>query len=824
MSLVFMEGFESTAVESDLSNRGWITSQAYQGTFSYTVPSLTGYAGLGLALSGPYSPLTGLPFATSGTADFGMYNTGRSINSLWKSGGFSVGYNASFNPLPVGAIGNAFNVAPYMTNQLVYDGSEYYWAITCSNGQYGLQYSPDLVHWNTVPLGNPSGYLAEYFPSCGYDFGLSVSGAGPTATVVLSCFFESQEGFPWTGLGAYTTNNLGQTWNTLPVSGGALALSNASYPFFGLTPVTGTYNPNISSYTAFSGQVGLALTLSSATAVIGPVGPTSISLTASTYTYSSVGHLNWDTVPLVANAWWSIAKQTDGYICSIGTVVGQATIANIPANLPIVAPNPNTVLNIAGYPGDTLVAYMQYPVCYIAPASNPISTNWYWIGFPPLAGSGPSLTNQPMDLCLFNNQWIIVGYGGIFVTGAFYDQNLYTPQVNMPSTAMYAVAHNGTVVVAVGQDPVNTNSGAIFVSVDGLNWTELPNPFTGAVSPWYYSAILWDGERFVLCGSNGSGILATSTNGYQWVNQYSEQTVGVSASAMGVYSGTLNNGAYVPYSAAPGSIVGTGFYATPPFNEVRSVQPFFIEGNGAVNADEIGVNISVIDSVYSYYYELIATAVPGTPNAFTWQWALNGAIQGNVPFGSLPSQFAPTSDTGQAQLLLNLPRNGQWTVIDDIYVTDFNHDGSGCVGQLGVINILDKPVAGDVQDQMLQYNGEASTNSGLVSNPLSRTQGYVGTNIVGGKDTYNANMPIYGAFQVLAVQAETYVSIEYNGSGAGTVGLLSNGIEADATSSIISTSYGAQFTPMVLVNDPSTGEAWTLEAASNANITLTKTE
>src|ERR1700739_1945402 len=99
MTLLFMEGFETAADETDVSARGSFTNNYLIGSSqcnSLAVPSRTGYPGKGLFLRGNNNYWTSPNYSMNGAAynDFGMFETNQSVYSLWQAGGFAVGFSA----------------------------------------------------------------------------------------------------------------------------------------------------------------------------------------------------------------------------------------------------------------------------------------------------------------------------------------------------------------------------------------------------------------------------------------------------------------------------------------------------------------------------------------------------------------------------------------------------------------------------------------------------------------------------------------------------------------------------------------------------------
>jgi hypothetical protein len=770
MTCLFMEGFEAVVDNLDMAARGWRLGElpAYSNQNVMTVPSRTGNPGRGLMLRGPYysTSLTYLPF--SGDLDFGMLDVsilpgGKSIYSLWQAGGFAVGYNATFNK------GTEIQVAPNQSQQIQWDGVQYYWAIMVVGAGYVLGYSPDLINWTQCQAS----------PAMGLNAILSVTNIGGVVTLLVS-WHNSVTAYT----SYYSTNN-GVTWNPLTAAGvntrGTSFTGNAAVPAIGMTSVSGT-----------------GFRLSYYSAPLSATAPTTLS-----------------AAPVLAPA----TNYANAFTKLVGSVF--CAVSVVPSSS----------------------AYQpQTGTSYIATCLNTVdmtnAANW-------LVGPTCAL-GEFNDITFFNNQWFACGYGGISVA----------PQSGTPSAilgpastsawstvlatagvAVWSLATNGTVLLAVGQDPVNTNIGAIWTSPDGVTWTK-QNRFmfasTVAQNGNNWCSALWDGSRFIITGGMNNNVIAVSTDGVAWTGLYYPdypETAGTAcASPLGIFSGIVQPGQFVGSGGNAGAgnfsawttsasfTSGWGFQGGVLSGSVRPVQVTQVQG-GSTTVTVNGVatyNVSVANSL-SHYYEIIATAVPATTNQFTIQFAIDGVVQ---PYTSAALYFASSTDTtGTAHLLLNLPRTGNWTVIDDIYVTSFA--GPNNVGQLGQVTVLPITAAGDVgTDGFTRASG--ASNAAAVATPLSNSEITVSAAAVGAKDTYSTSSSLPVGYRVRAVQAEAYFS-KFGASGANaSVGIVSGATELDSTAVAALTATPAYAT-VLSETDPNTGVAWTAAGVTALELAITKT-
>jgi hypothetical protein len=761
MTALFMEGFENVIDNIDLIARGWHMG-AYAGTNgqnAMTVPSRTGTPGKGLMLKGPYysASLTYLPLSL--TIDFGMMDTGIGINSLWKSGGFAVGMNGTFNKA------SQVQVAANGNFQIVYDGATYYWAIVEVGSTYEVAYSPDLINWTTT-TSQPANIAA--------DSTITVVGSGATATVIVGTQFTSAvSDF------CYTTNQ-GITWT-------AVAPSSVTPKMIVATGNSAT--PYVMFGSGASTNAPYTMTSISAT-------PTAVSGAS----FGATGSYNG-----------GIAKIVAGYACF----------------MPLVSSG-----------------------SFSTPST--ISSTWWFCSTAANMAASASYTSastiaskQMNDITFFNNTWITVGYGGVFTApNPGTSSNILPPTaawanpVNTGTVILFSVASSSTMCVAVGIDSATTTIPAIYTSPDGVNWTKT-NRFTfegaAATNSMCFMNVIWTGTQFVMTGGLNSNVIATSPDGIAWTGvyypDYTEVAQTTCASAFGIYSGAVAAGQYgaggqgaagtfTPWSTSASIQCGFGFYASAPASGARTVQAIAIPGGTqtATVATITGASESVSTSTLSHYYEIIATAT-GTTNAFTFQFAIDGVI---LPGTSAAWGFAAATDTtGVAHLVINLPRSGNWTVLDDIYVTNFTNDGSGNVGQLGVTNVLPWVTSGDVSDQWTR-SGSQSTDAACVAGPYSNSEGYVYATAVGAKDTYQMSASVPAGFKVRAVQAEGYFAKNGSTGANASVGIVSGSTELDS-SAVSATTSTAVFASVLASVDPNTGTAWTNTGAAAAEIAINKT-
>jgi hypothetical protein len=703
-------------------------------------------------------------------SDFGMYSTGKSVYGLWQSGGFAVGFNAVFNK------GKQIEIAPYYANQLCYDGSQYYWAVGSISGAAGVFYSSDLINW-TQTLGTPS---------IRPDSWIQVAGSGSSATIIVGGnYADSYQGN--TAESMYYSTNMGGAWAQTPSgaaqgwSGSGLVTHNATYP---LVAIAGFAD------TASDVAAGLFFYTSS------------VPSTGGNYMNKAVTVGGW-TSQGNYSTYFSMARAKQGFGCFQSTAVNATSNANV-----------------------SMLPQAVSCAWYIAPLNSDLHLQSSYVK----TATAPGLL---MDICYFapTNSWYTVGYGGLYsapdsgtsASNAIGPTAAWNNVVPLGSLSLWAIETNGTIMVAVGQDPAN-NLGAIYTSTDGVTWTKVNRFYTSNAAGVKFTGVLWDGQRFVLTGCLNAGIIATSPDGIAWTvvyyPDYAEAAGTGCGSFMGVYSGTINaSGAYVSWTGAATQNAGFGVAAAAASNGSRTVSGIVINGAGSVSTQP--PSASVPTTPPQHYYELIFTAVAGSPNLFTVQVAIDGVIQGAIPTNTNSGLLAAATDTaGTSKLFINLPRTGNWTVIDDIYFTDFAPDPAGNVGQMGIVNIIPDLPSSDFSDQYAR-TGIAASNAAQVATALSNSEGSVYTYTVGGKDVYNTNPNIPANYQVQAVQVEGYFS-RYGSAGAtASIGILSNGAEVDSAQ-VSAKTVNAAYASMIQSVDPKTNQPWTISAARAAQFVITK--
>jgi len=754
MSVLYVEGFETSADQPDVVGRGLLSATSpvsVAGMGVLPVPSRTGVAGTGLMLRGPYGTSAALPNSAAGVSDFGMLPINQSVYSLYQAGGFALGVNASFNSL------NTFQIAPNCAQQLVYDGSTYYWAVAYNGSAYVVVYSSDLKNWTAT---------AAVPPNMASSTLISVSGSGATATITV--------GAGLTGANSgYFSSNLGATWTAFGLAGN----QSSFYPAVFATPNATT--PFISC---------------------GWIATTGYRI----YTYTSAAATPVENTTTIVST-TNIAGVNINYLSSGVKNVGSYTVL-------MGRTNPSGQY----YPGAGCATAFAFALTSSALAT---ASNWTLTAY----------AQYISDVAYYNGALYGAGYGGIYqynIAG-----NTWTQVLTVGTSAVYSISSNGTTLVAVGQDPVNTWEGAIWTSTNGTTWTKSNRFLLNApvvANGNQIGNVIWDGSRFIITGALNNNFIATSLDGLAWsvvyAPEYAEATGTACASFLGVFSGTQNlaNGIFTPWGVAAGNVSGVGVVAAAAASNLRTVTAATVTA-GAFAATAQSASVQALGataglappSTLCHYYELVFTAVPGTVNAFTVSWAIDNALVGTLG----QYQFAAATDTaGVAQLFFNLPRTGNFTQLDDIYLTNFT--GPYHYSRLGIQRVYPMAPNSDVTDNFTTTISGA-TNSKTVNTTLSNSEGYVSSSATTAQDIYGSinSVPSTG-ITVNAVQVEGFMTALNGTPSGGAMGLQSNGVQKIGPA--ISTGASPSRALLLQETDPNTNVPWTIAGLNAVDIVVAK--
>ncbi len=133
------------------------------------------------------------------------------------------------------------------------------------------------------------------------------------------------------------------------------------------------------------------------------------------------------------------------------------------------------------------------------------------------------------------DKFFVSGNSGVIYSST--DGTNWTQHTSGIYTILYDIAWNGEVLVAVGND------GSICYSKDGSSWTQVS---TGVKK--HLEVVIWDGSKFIAAGQGG--VMFTSTNGEKWRNISPESDVWVQDIA-------FNGDMYVAVGFLGGAMIST---------------------------------------------------------------------------------------------------------------------------------------------------------------------------------------------------------------------------------------------------------------------------
>lgn len=761
MTLLYFEGFETCADDTDVLARGWVLDQSANlgGQNVLPLPSRNGIAGgIGLMLRGPYAAqVTYAPNA--GATDFGLIDTKQSIYSLWQAGGFSLGFNATFNKT------SKLEIASTNAQQIRYDGSTYYWAIGYNGTSYVLCYSTDLQNWTPT---------ATAPPNIGINATVTIVGSGTTATILISSAMANANTY------FCYTSNLGLTWTT-----SAVVSSGAKY----IVATGNSAAPYILPYMTGAGAgVGF---LAASTYAFTPIGATLLGSSGA----NAAGAAK--VVNGVVMTWAAVAAaamQTPGanntnFSWIQANNAGIATSSNWTAGAQLASNQITDMTYINGY----WVA-VGYNGIFVAAQSgttgNVLGPTGAWANV--LNTSATAIYSVEVNAA--GTLAVAVGHDSATNAAAIYtstngttwtkvDRFLFQESSGIQNNTFTNVYWDGHRFVITG----GVNNNVIAVSTDGVSWTALYYPdYTESVGT---------------ASTNLAGIYSGTIAAGTYVN-------GASGGA----------GTFVPWSVAltAGFASGVGFTvgaATQGINVItRAIQGVTLAGATAgmtlTNVANAAQTVPCTGNL-SNYYEIIATAT-GTTNVFNIQYAVNGVI---LPGSASNVQLAATGDTtGASHLLFNLPVTGNFVMLDDIYLT--NAAGTLNVGQLGPQVVLPIALASDVGTDGFTNSIGGNKNYQTVGTPLSNSEGYVYSSNPGVKDTYGTSNNVPANYKINGVSVEGYFAA-YGPIGANCqMQASSNGVVAAGNTVAANTSTPV-YSNVLMQADPNTSAAWTA-AALNA--------
>lgn len=405
-----------------------------------------------------------------------------------------------------------------------------------------------------------------------------------------------------------------------------------------------------------------------------------------------------------------------------------------------------------------------------------------------------------------NNNWVALTFQGIYTTpntgtsGTILMPTTGSTWTRRTTNDAIGYATNGTTAV-VSQTAVN----GIVTSPDGITWTAGVGILVEGDIAFN---VIWDGARFVL-PQISFGIVLTSTDGLHWNPIYStefpENTSASTSSVFGLYAATAINAVAGTFTFA-GQAVGLV-----PAGVVSGSRSMVI---GTQLGSTVAGTLSNTSNNGYHYYELVATPT-ATGNTFTYQLFVDTVALGSPTAATL---FGTSTTDTTTQFVLNFPRAGVFTTIDDVILTQT--DGIGLSGRLGGINIVDLEPVSDVQAQFAKSGAQASNAVAVSALSAYNATGFVSSSVAGNKDIYNLGS-VHAGFSIKALVVEGAFSATTT-TATVEVGIRSSTAEADSAATTVTAGAGNVFVQKIVDVDPNTSAPWTTAAAATAKATITQ--
>ncbi len=667
----------------------------------------------------------------------------------------------------------------------------------------GATGAPDIGYYNTGITINQA-YLAGGFSygfNARFNSGVQSSYAsGSTANPNQSCFDGTNYWAIRISGGvyqvAYSTDLINWSVTSSQPPGGLDSSASIAYMGSGLIAVVRVTGSTSSLAVYYTNNLGVSWT----TQVLATSGSSTTILGSATAT----GNATYPHAVMIGTN--GVAGSNSGLY--VGTLGGTMTLVSALTGLN-ASSKPHLISGLVVFPLYSSVAGNSYVTSATASNSALNTTGaWSLATLNASAGAVVDIAYSPSS-----NNWVIASTNGLWSfpnTGAA--GTPVAPTGSITATQRYStvgmldVWWTGTQFMAHGQ------SGHIVTSPDGVTWTETGGhilPVGVAGTDWRSS--LYDGSRYVLFSDSTNGVIATTPDG---VTNYQTQYV-----QEGAEIAPATNYAFY----APGVMGST----TAPVSggTWTAVTGMFCVGVNAVSGATRTVGLSYTTTSYeatlpalsapgSHYFEIVATSVGGTANAFT----TNLYVDGTLALTSAAARaFTTTTDTTSV-IILTLGRGARFTAVDDMYFT--LQDGTGLVGPLGPVSIVVEAPVTDVQAQWVKTGTAVSNSLSSGTTSLSSNSGnYVSSANAGDKDIYGTTAVSVTGYTVKAVQVEGYLSNTGTGTVVANVGLVSGGTESDGTNQSLTTATPT-YASNIYSTNPNGNVPWTLAAASAANVAL----
>lgn len=435
-------------------------------------------------------------------------------------------------------------------------------------------------------------------------------------------------------------------------------------------------------------------------------------------------------------------------------------------------------------------------------------------------GTMPVLTNVPaipIYTLDYLNGSILIGTS----SGVYRADSMAGAWTFINAVPMYASVMDNGVLVFAGNDSSlysttdgKALSGAAYNGGPNMNGVAFHGltKFGGKYVAWMNNGSLWECSYPSLLLSAGWQCVRWPDKGEMLARAQSGfGIIGAVAGSIVPSSGTFT----VAASPAGASSAGLWIVAQPWAANARVIQLLqpgqAVVASGSVQCSRAADAVQL--SNY-HYYEILAIADPNVVNAFFYALRIDGGYYVTRSATSV-AIAGPTDTTTQA--LINIPRTGNWTQFDDLYMTDYLGDRNR--GAIGPLNIMRRTMNADVVNEWTKV-GAAPTNAATVTKRGITTDlsNYLTSTTPGARESFTTTAsasPDLSGYNVRAIQIEAYIK-KINPADPDIV--LAVGDVASAPILLAATgnpTFVSQTFPV-----DSEGKLWTVDAVPNLVVSI----
>lgn len=405
------------------------------------------------------------------------------------------------------------------------------------------------------------------------------------------------------------------------------------------------------------------------------------------------------------------------------------------------------------------------------------------------------------------NLWVAATNQGIFSA-----PNIGTTTIPVfPGNLTWTLRQTtGSVCTCFAMSPtrivIGTSTSGILTSTDGITWAQVPGT-NADVDPLIN--VVWTGVQF-LATTSTLGWTLTSVDGLHWnVIATAELTENSSANINLSVTAIYGCNAINTTAGTLTAVTGVGILPANVSSGNRNLSIITSQSTLSLGP------ISATANAGYHYYQLVCTAT-AVGNTFNIGLFVDGVAVGGTATNQLLA--ASTTDT-TLQAVVNLPRAGIFTTVDDLVV--FTMDGEGVSTPLGSYNIIDWEPNTDVQNQWTKSGTQSSNAIAASATSAYNATGFVSSSVAGNKDIYTSASSIPNGYSVVALAVEAAMQA-VTANGSVQVGVKSEAAETDSATVTLIAGAGNTLVQAIVDKDPNTAAPWTQAAIVDADITLTQ--